>query len=234
MGDILVENSYQEGQTLLIDKPLNWTSFDVVSKIRYTLKNHLQVKKIKVGHAGTLDPLATGLLIICTGKKTKTINEFLTQDKEYIGEIKIGATTPSHDLETEIDKEYSLPYIDASVLKIISKKFTGQIEQIPPLFSAKKIKGKRAYEYARENQQIELKPVVVNITALNLELTENNILKFSCTCSKGTYIRALARDIGVALNSGAHLIKLRRIRSGNFRIEQAKSVVEWVDIIKTS
>ena len=166
-------------------------------------------------------------------KKTKTINEFLNQEKEYIGEIKIGATTPSHDLETEIDKEYSVPYIDASVLKIISKKFTGEIEQIPPLFSAKN-KGKRAYEYARENQLIELKPVVVNITALNLELTDNNILKFTCTCSKGTYIRALARDIGAALNSGAHLIKLRRIRSGNFSIEQAKSVVEWVDIIKTS
>ena len=225
---------FVEGAILLVDKPLNWTSFDVVKKIRYEIINHFKIKKIKVGHAGTLDPLATGLIVLCTGKKTKTINELIIDSKFYEGEIRLGATTPSFDLETEIDKEFALPSVDDNTLKNIEEKFTGEINQLPPLFSAKRVKGKRAYEYARNNEYVELKPNLISIFELQLNIINKNTMSFSCHCSKGTYMRSLARDIGSSLNSGAHLISLRRIKSGKFKIEMAKSIEEWIDIIKAS
>ena len=225
---------FVEGAILLVDKPLNWTSFDVVKKIRYEIINHFKIKKIKVGHAGTLDPLATGLIVLCTGKKTKTINELIIDSKFYEGEIRLGATTPSFDLETEIDKEFALPSVDDNTLKNIGEKFTGEINQLPPLFSAKRVKGKRAYEYARNNEYVELKPNLISIFELQLKIINKNTISFSCHCSKGTYMRSLARDIGSSLNSGAHLISLRRIKSGKFKIEMAKSIEEWIDIIKAS
>lgn len=225
---------FVEGAILLVDKPLNWTSFDVVKKIRYEIINHFKIKKIKVGHAGTLDPLATGLIVLCTGKKTKTITELIIDSKFYEGEIRLGATTPSFDLETEIDKEFALPSVDDNTLKNIEEKFTGEINQLPPLFSAKRVKGKRAYEYARNNEYVELKPNLISIFELQLKIINKNTISFSCHCSKGTYMRSLARDIGSSLNSGAHLISLRRIKSGRFKIEMAKSIEEWIDIIKAS
>ena len=225
---------FVEGAILLVDKPLNWTSFDVVKKIRYEIINHFKIKKIKVGHAGTLDPLATGLIVLCTGKKTKTINELIIDSKFYEGEIRLGATTPSFDLETEIDKEFALPRVDDNTLKNIEEKFTGEINQLPPLFSAKRVKGKRAYEYARNNEYVELKPNLISIFELQLKIINKNTISFSCHCSKGTYMRSLARDIGSSLNSGAHLTSLRRIKSGKFKIEMAKSIEEWIDIIKAS
>ena len=225
---------FVEGAILLVDKPLNWTSFDVVKKIRYEIINHFKIKKIKVGHAGTLDPLATGLIVLCTGKKTKTINELIIDSKFYEGEIRLGATTPSFDLETEIDKEFALPSVDDNTLKNIEEKFTGEINQLPPLFSAKRVKGKRAYEYARNNEYVELKPNLISIFELQLKIINKNTISFSCHCSKGTYMRSLARDIGSSLNSGAHLISLRRIKSGKFKIEMAKSIEDWIDIIKAS
>ena len=225
---------FVEGAILLVDKPLNWTSFDVVKKIRYEIINHFKIKKIKVGHAGTLDPLATGLIVLCTGKKTKTITEIIIDSKFYEGEIRLGATTPSFDLETEIDKEFALPSVDDNTLKNIEEKFTGEINQLPPLFSAKRVKGKRAYEYARNNEYVELKPNLISIFELQLKIINKNTISFSCHCSKGTYMRSLARDIGSSLNSGAHLISLRRIKSGKFKIEMAKSIEEWIDIIKAS
>jgi len=225
---------FVEGAILLVDKPLNWTSFDVVKKIRYEIINHFKIKKIKVGHAGTLDPLATGLIVLCTGKKTKTITELIIDSKFYEGEIRLGATTPSFDLETEIDKEFALPSVDDNTLKNIEEKFTGEINQLPPLFSAKRVKGKRAYEYARNNEYVELKPNLISIFELQFKIINENTISFSCHCSKGTYMRSLARDIGSSLNSGAHLISLRRIKSGKFKIEMAKSIEEWIDIIKAS
>ena len=225
---------FVEGAILLVDKPLNWTSFDVVKKIRYEIINHFKIKKIKVGHAGTLDPLATGLIVLCTGKKTKTITEIIIDSKFYEGEIRLGATTPSFDLETEIDKEFALPSVDDNTLKNIEEKFIGEINQLPPLFSAKRVKGKRAYEYARNNEYVELKPNLISIFELQLKIINKNTISFSCHCSKGTYMRSLARDIGSSLNSGAHLISLRRTKSGKFKIEMAKSIEEWIDIIKAS
>lgn len=228
------EIPFKSGAVLVVDKPLNWTSFDLVKKIRYAICKQYNLKKIKVGHAGTLDPLATGVVVVCTGKKTKIIDQFINESKEYIGEIRLGSTTPSFDLETEIDQEFSLPDLDDKILKDISNNFSGEILQIPPIFSAKRIKGKRAYQYARNNEEIVLKPNLVTIHNLELKVVDKNTLSFKCHCSKGTYIRSLARDIGLFLDSGGHLISLRRIKSGNFSLEMAKSVDEWIDIIKAS
>jgi len=229
-----MNNPYQDGKILVVDKPLKWTSFDVVNKIRYAIKDKFQIKKIKVGHAGTLDPLATGVVVICTGKKTKTINDFLNQDKEYTGKIQLGSTTPSFDLETPVDNYYPVPNIDQKKINFLYKKFSGEIHQVPPVYSAKRINGKRAYDFARANEKISLSANKVVIKELKLHLVSKNVLSFYCKCSKGTYIRSLARDIGLALKSGAFLIELRRIKSGNFSIEDAKSIDDWVDIIKSS
>ena len=225
---------FDTGAVLVVDKPLNWTSFDVVKKIRYEICKHYNIKKIKVGHAGTLDPLASGVLVLCTGKKTKTIDQLINESKQYVGEIRLGSTTPSFDLETEIDKEVPLPKLDENVLNNISNNFSGEILQIPPIFSAKRINGKRAYQYARNNEEVVLKPNQVTIHYLDLKVVNQNTLSFNCHCSKGTYIRSLARDIGLFLDSGGHLISLKRIKSGNFSIEMAKSIDEWIDIIKAS
>jgi tRNA pseudouridine55 synthase len=230
----MISNPFLEGEIMMVDKPLHWTSFDVVKKLRYVIKKHYNIKKIKVGHAGTLDPLATGLLVICTGKKTKSIDQFLTEDKSYVGRIKLGATTPSFDLETKVDKTYPVPKIDDKLISDVEKRFQGSLMQVPPIFSAKKIKGKRAYDLARENKTVELEPNPISISKINLTAKQNDEIHFECTCSKGTYLRSLARDIGYAINSGAHLIELRRISSGEFHIKNAKTVDEWIDIIKTS
>ena len=230
----MIENPFSEGKILVVDKPLNWTSFDVVNKIRYAIRDKYKIKKIKVGHAGTLDPLATGVVVICTGKKTKTINDFLIEDKSYVGKFQLGATTPSFDLETEIDCNYPIPNINESIIRNLENQFTGELEQVPPIFSAKRINGKRAYDFARANEKIELPAVKINIKHLKLQLIAKNIIQFNCLCSKGTYIRSLARDIGKAIKSGAFLTELRRNKSGNFTVEQSKSVEEWVDIIKSS
>jgi tRNA pseudouridine55 synthase len=222
-----------EGEIILVDKPLNWTSFDVVNKIRYALKKKLELKKIKVGHAGTLDPLASGLLVLCSGKKTKTINQFIQEDKSYDGIIQLGATTPSFDLETAIDKSFATSHINAEYIEKVRIQFLNSKTQIPPIFSAKKINGRRAYDYARNNETIHLEPNKIKIEELKLELFEQNQLKFEIRCSKGTYIRSLARDIGEALKSGAHLSKLRRTKSGDFLLKDAKSIEDWIQIINT-
>ncbi len=223
---------FAAGEVLLVDKPLNWTSFQVVNKLRYPLKRLYNKKRFKVGHAGTLDPLATGLLVICTGKMTKSINGFVQDAKQYTGIIKLGATTPSYDLETDIDSAFPTDHITKEEVEKIRQQFLGEQEQIPPVYSAKQIDGKRAYEYARAGQEVKMRVAHICIHKLELELKANDELHFKVSCSKGTYIRSLANDIGKALNSGGHLIELRRTRSGEFSIEDAKSVEEWVEVIK--
>ncbi len=220
---------YTAGKVILIDKPLHWTSFQAVNKIRWAIKKRFGIKKIKVGHAGTLDPLATGLLVICTGKMTKQINTFQGQEKAYTGTITLGSTTPSYDLETEFDKTFDTSHITEDLIHNTSKQFTGSIEQYPPIFSALKKDGKRLYEIARAGESVKLNPRTVEITTF--EITEINglNLKFKVVCSKGTYIRSLAHDFGKALNCGAHLSELRRTRIGSFSVEKAISPEAFLD-----
>ena len=212
--------NFKEGEVLYFDKPLKWTSFAVVNKIRYHICRKLGVKKLKVGHAGTLDPLATGVMIICTGKATKRIEEFQYHTKEYVATLQLGATTPSYDLEKEIDATYPTEHITRELVEETLKRFIGSIEQIPPAFSACKIDGERAYDLARKGEEVNLKPKTLVID--EIELLECNLpeIKIRVVCSKGTYIRALARDIGVALHSGAHLIALERTRVGDVTLDQ--------------
>lgn len=208
------------GEVVLFNKPLTWTSFDLVNKFRYKLSRKLGVKKIKVGHAGTLDPLATGVMIICTGKATKRIDEYQYQTKEYVATLRLGETTPSFDLETEVDGVYPTEQITKELLAAVLPSFIGSIQQIPPAYSACKVNGKRAYELARKGEEVQLKAktlVIDEIELLSFDLPE---IKIRVVCSKGTYIRALARDIGVALNSGAHLTGLVRTRIGAFTLDQ--------------
>ena len=214
---------------LYFDKPLGWTSFNLVNRVRGVLSRHLGVKKLKVGHAGTLDPLATGVMILCTGKNTKLIESFQYQTKEYVATIKLGATTPSFDLETEIDAEYPTEHITEELVKETLAKFIGEIQQIPPTYSAIKINGKRAYEYARKGDEVELKPktlVIDEIELLDYKMPE---IVMRVVCSKGTYIRALARDIGEALQSGGHLTALRRTRIGDIRVENCLQYEDFVE-----
>lgn len=215
---------FQKGSVLLIDKVSGWTSFDVVNKIRRYLKRTYNYEKIKVGHAGTLDPLATGLMIVCTGKKTKEISGFQAMEKEYIATIKFGATTPSFDKETDIDEKYSYNHIKEGSFKQNLYKFVGKIKQVPPSYSAKKVGGERAYKLARRGEDVVLKPAEVEI--FKIEMLEFNlpVVKLLIVCSKGTYIRSLARDLGSALNSGAHLIALERTRIGECKLEDALRV----------
>ena len=224
--------NFKEGEVLYFDKPLKWTSFAVVNKIRYHICRKLGVKKIKVGHAGTLDPLATGVMIICTGKATKRIEEFQYHTKEYIATLQLGATTPSFDLEKEIDATYPTEHITREFVEEAFKSLDRRMEQIPPVFSACKVDGKRAYDLARKGEDVELKAKTLIID--EIELLECNLpeIKIRVVCSKGTYIRALARDIGEALNSGAHLTGLIRTRVGDVRLEDclsAESFPEWLD-----
>ena len=208
------------GEVLFFNKPLTWTSFDLVNKFRYKLSRKLKVKKIKVGHAGTLDPLATGVMIVCTGKATKRIDEFQFQTKEYIATLKLGETTPSFDLEKEVDAVYPTEHITRELVEEVLKQFIGTIEQVPPVFSACKIEGKRAYELARNGEEVPLKAKTLVIVEIELLACELPVVKIRVVCSKGTYIRALARDIGVALHSGAHLIALERTRVGDVTLDQ--------------
>jgi tRNA pseudouridine55 synthase len=210
----------QEGRLLLINKPLRWTSFDVVNKLRYKLK----IKKI--GHAGTLDPLATGLLIICTGKMTKRIDEYQAQEKEYTGKFVIGQTTPSHDLETEVSEKKDISSITENQIRSAAKKFTGTIQQIPPIHSAIKVDGKRSYNLAREGKEVELKPREVTVSEFEITSIEKPVIGFRIVCSKGTYIRSLARDFGNELGVGAYLSELCRTRIGNYKLENAISIDE--------
>lgn len=209
-----------EGEVLYFNKPLRWTSFDLVNKFRYKLSKKLRVKKIKVGHAGTLDPLATGVMIICTGRATKRIEEFQYQTKEYVATLKLGETTPSFDLEKEVDGVYLTEHITKTMVDEVLLSFVGKIQQVPPVFSACKVDGKRAYELARKGEEVELKAKTLVIDEIELLLCELPVIKIRVVCSKGTYIRALARDIGVALNSGAHLIGLERTRIGDVTLDQ--------------
>ena len=215
-----------EGEILFIDKPLHWTSFRLVKVVRGKLRQKLKIKKLKVGHAGTLDPLATGVMVVCTGKKTKQIERLMAESKEYVAEIKLGATTPSFDLETEVDNTFPFEHITKEMVQECLVNFIGEIEQVPPLFSAVKVEGKRAYEFARKDEQIELKPkrlVIHDIELLNYNLPTITI---RVSCGKGTYIRALARDIGAYLQSGAHLTALTRTKSGEVTLTECLKVEE--------
>ncbi len=220
---------FKNGQVLLIDKPLNWTSFQVVNKLRWHIRKTFNIKKIKVGHAGTLDPLATGLLVICTGKMTKQINTFQAQIKEYTGTITLGSTTPSFDLETQIDKTYPTEHISEDLIKATTKQFIGDIEQYPPVFSAIKKDGKRLYEFARAGEAVEIKPRTVHILEFEITRFENNEVGFRVVCSKGTYIRSLANDFGKALQSGGHLTVLRRTKIGDFHVDNAFSIENFIE-----
>ena len=225
---------FQEGAVLLVNKPLNWTSFDVVNKLRYLLKKGLKLKKFKVGHAGTLDPLATGLLIICVGKSTKDIDQFMGLHKRYSGEMCLGATTPSFDLETEIDQTYPIHHIDTLLLDSTTAKLSGTIDQYPPMFSAIKVDGVPLYKSARKGESVEIKSRAVSITNFKTSLKESeesNVKRvvFDVTCSKGTYIRSLAYDFGVICQSGAHLTSLRRESIGVYENETYNALYEAVN-----
>ena len=220
------------GEVLYIDKPLRLTSFDVVGRIRWHLCRKLGVKKLKVGHAGTLDPLATGVMIVCTGKATKRIEEFQYATKEYVADIRLGATTPSFDLEKEIDAYYPVEHITEDLVRETLDTFVGTIEQVPPAFSACMVDGVRAYELARKGREVELKPKTLVIDEIELLSCNLPDITIRVVCSKGTYIRALARDIGAALHSGAHLTALRRIRVGDVRVEDCVSPDAFIDDLK--
>lgn len=220
------------GEVLYIDKPLRLTSFDVVGRIRWHLCRKLGVKKLKVGHAGTLDPLATGVMIVCTGKATKRIEEFQYATKEYVADIRLGATTPSFDLEKEIDAYYQVEHITEDLVRETLATFVGTIEQVPPAFSACMVDGVRAYELARKGREVELKPKTLVIDEIELLSCNLPDITIRVVCSKGTYIRALARDIGAALHSGAHLTALRRTRVGNVRVEDCVSPDVFIDDLK--
>ena len=216
-----------EGGVLLINKPLEWTSFDVVKKARNLLRTHFKVKKIKVGHAGTLDPLASGLLVVCTGKFTKRINEFQSQQKEYIGTFTLGATTPSFDLETEVDETFPIAHIKDEDIQAATKKFIGTIDQFPPVFSALKKDGERLYEKARRGEKVQIDARQVHIHEFKITRIELHEIDFRVVCSKGTYIRSIAHDFGVKLNNGAFLSDLIRTKIGNFDVNDAKKIDEF-------
>lgn len=221
-------SEFLDGKVLLLNKPLKWSSFDVVKKVKYLLKFKFKLKKIKVGHSGTLDPLATGLMIICTGKATKTINDFLGKDKEYIAGIKLGATTPSFDLETEINNTFPFEHITKEHLQdVLEKQFLGEIEQRPPLFSAKRINGVRAYEHARKGDDIVLKKELITINEIKILDFDLPNISLQINCSKGTYIRSIANDLGIALNSGGHLTSLIRTKIGDFHLDNAMEIEDF-------
>ena len=223
--------NFIEGEILYVDKPLGWTSFDAVKRVRGALTRRLGLKKLKVGHAGTLDPLATGVMIICTGRATKLIDNLQAGVKEYEASIALGATTPSFDLETEIDARYPVEHITEELVRDVLSRFTGRIEQIPPAFSACKVDGKRAYELARKGREVDLKPKVLVIDSIELLSFARDSISIRVVCSKGTYIRALARDIGAALGSGGHLTALRRTRVGDARIADCLTMDQAAELI---
>lgn len=226
--------NFLEGEILYIDKPLGWTSFDAVKRLRGALTRRLHVKKLKVGHAGTLDPLATGVMILCTGRATKRIDELQAGVKEYVATIALGATTPSFDLETEIDATYPTGHITRELVTEVLHQFIGRIEQVPPAFSAVKVDGKRAYDLARKGKDVELKAKVLVIDEIELLSFAPTEIVVRVVCSKGTYIRALARDIGEALGSGAHLTALRRTRVGTVSVDSCLTVDQAAELIRTT
>ncbi len=220
--------NFIEGETILVDKPLGWTSFDVVNKIRWNLKQALNVKNIKVGHAGTLDPLATGLLILCTGKHTKKIDQITGGMKTYTGTILLGKTTVSYDLENEFNEEFPTDHITPELLETTRKSFIGVIQQVPPIFSAKQVDGKRAYDLARAGKEFELKSNTIEIVDFKISSERFPEIDFEISCSKGTYIRSIAHDFGKIVESGGTLIALRRTQSGDSSIENARTVDDWI------
>jgi len=226
------KEDFLDGQVVLIDKPLEWSSFQVVNKVRWLLRKQFGLKKLKVGHAGTLDPLATGLLILCVGKFTKRIETFQAQDKEYTGTILLGATTPSYDAETEIDQTFPTDHIDKDLIENTLPKFIGTIQQQPPVFSALKKEGKRLYEYARKGEEIEIPSREIRIDAFEITRIELPEIDFRVVCGKGTYIRSLAHDFGKALNSGGYLTSLRRTKIGDLDVENSKSIEEIEEYVK--
>jgi tRNA pseudouridine55 synthase len=219
------------GEILVLDKPLDWTSFDLVNKVRNMLCRLMKIKKLKIGHAGTLDPKATGVMVLCSGKLTKQIDEIQADEKEYIARLKIGATTPSFDLETEEDEKFATDHITREAVEKVLPLFVGAIEQVPPMYSAIKVDGKRAYKLARKGKEVELKPKLLVITEIELLRYEMPEIELRIVCSKGTYIRALARDIGKALHSGAYLTGLRRTRIGHYSVEQSMDLTELADLL---
>ena len=228
----MTAEDFINGQVFLIDKPLHWTSFQVVNKLRWEIRQVFNIKKIKVGHAGTLDPLATGLLVVCTGKMTKNIDTFQAQTKTYTGTITLGSTTPSFDLETQINETFSTKHINDALIHHTTKAFVGEIEQFPPVFSAIKKDGKRLYEFARAGEAVELRPRKITISAFEITEINNLELNFRVVCSKGTYIRSLANDFGKALNSGAHLSALRRTKIGDFSVEKSIGIDKFIDSLR--
>jgi tRNA pseudouridine55 synthase len=227
--------NFYTGEVLLIDKPYTWSSFQAVNKVKHALKQHPSLNvdgvkvKPKVGHAGTLDPLATGLLIVCTGKKTKTINDLMGMEKEYTGSFLLGATTPCYDLEKEVDQTFPTEHITIEAIKQAAIDLTGIQQQVPPIFSALLINGKRAYELARAGEEVEMKSREIDIKEFEITDVSMPTVSFRIVCSKGTYIRSIARDFGLALNSGAHLTKLCRTRIGDFKLEDAVTPQEFAD-----
>lgn len=222
-----------EGEVLYVKKPLHWTSFDVVNKVRWKISRKLNKKKIKVGHAGTLDPLATGVMILCTGKATKQIEDFQYQTKEYVATLELGATTPSFDREHDVDSRYPTDHITRGLIDEVISRFKGEIWQVPPVYSAVKVDGKRAYNYARDGQEVELKPKLLVIDEIEVLSYDFPVLVIRVVCSKGTYIRALARDIGEALQSGAHLIALERTRIGDITLTDCWEIDDLLKQIDT-
>ena len=222
------------GEILAFDKPLHWTSFDLVAKVRYNLCRKLGTKKLKVGHSGTLDPLATGVVIVCTGKKTKLIKSLQYDVKEYIAMLQLGATTPSCDLEKEVDQTYPTEHITRELIDQTIPQFLGEQWQVPPIFSAVQVNGKRAYDFARKGETVELKPKLLKIDEIEVVAFDENSMQLTIrvVCSKGTYIRALARDIGERLESGAHLIALRRTRVGETRVEDCMTIEQFLEQLK--
>lgn len=225
----MTEEEFKAGQVLLFDKPLEWTSFQLVNKVRWLIRRNFKIKKIKVGHAGTLDPLATGLLIICTGKATKTIDILQGQEKEYTGTFTLGATTPSFDMETDVDQQFSLEHLSEEKIHKATEAFLGDIQQYPPVFSALKKDGKRLYEYARNGEEVQISARNVNISEFKITKISLPEVHFKVVCSKGTYIRSLAHDFGKELESGAYLSSLRRTRIGQHEVKNALDLDSFVN-----
>ena len=224
---------FLEGEVLLINKPLHWTSFQLVNKLRWLIKRKLGIKKIKVGHAGTLDPLASGLMIICTGKKTKEISQYQAAEKEYIATLKLGATTPSYDGETEETYFYPTKHISKELIISVCNQFIGEIEQLPPIFSAIKVKGKKLYQSARKGNKVEIKPRIIRINEIEIISMDLPYIKLRVSCSKGTYIRSLANDLGKAMNTGAWLCKLQRTKIGSKALKNAIDINDFQQMIKS-
>lgn len=224
----MTAEDFLNGQIILIDKPLNWTSFQVVNKLKWAILKGFKLKKIKIGHAGTLDPLASGLLVVCTGKLTKQIPEIQSDTKTYTGVIRLGATTPSYDLETEINQTFATNHITESDIEAVRQSFLGEVMQTPPIFSALKKDGKRLYDLARSGKEVEVSPRKITIEAFSLDSKNFPDLHFEVKCSKGTYIRSLAFDVGRSLNSGAYLSELRRTKIGDFSVENAFLIEDFI------